>query len=224
MPERCPRSSRKHGILASDAGLQESEKSVHAGRGEETNAARTPGGVCCRRDSSPCCSRDLHEADALDAILALLVDVLQALHVLLGGVPVPLGVCLQEGLDHVAEGVGVLVEHLLADVCVGDVGLIGVLVHEVVHGAGRSAPAHGVAQALGDLTHALVAALERRLVKLRVQDLGSGVQANLSSEAAHLRVRRRGVRDVGSGLLAVLAETLDDLGGIAVKVVGHVRQ
>eukprot|EP00444_Apocalathium_aciculiferum_P004275 CAMPEP_0183389596 /NCGR_PEP_ID=MMETSP0370-20130417/5023_1 /TAXON_ID=268820 /ORGANISM="Peridinium aciculiferum, Strain PAER-2" /LENGTH=87 /DNA_ID=CAMNT_0025568875 /DNA_START=261 /DNA_END=520 /DNA_ORIENTATION=- len=69
-------SSRKHGILASDDGLQESEKSVHAGRGEEANAARTPGGVCCRRSSSPCYSRDLHEAHALDAILALLVDVL----------------------------------------------------------------------------------------------------------------------------------------------------
>eukprot|EP00446_Apocalathium_sp_SHHI-4_P087012 CAMPEP_0177468126 /NCGR_PEP_ID=MMETSP0369-20130122/18898_1 /TAXON_ID=447022 ORGANISM="Scrippsiella hangoei-like, Strain SHHI-4" /NCGR_SAMPLE_ID=MMETSP0369 /ASSEMBLY_ACC=CAM_ASM_000364 /LENGTH=58 /DNA_ID=CAMNT_0018942291 /DNA_START=96 /DNA_END=269 /DNA_ORIENTATION=- len=39
MPERCPCSSRKHGILASDAGLQESENSVHAGRGEEANAA-----------------------------------------------------------------------------------------------------------------------------------------------------------------------------------------
>ena len=133
-----------------------------------------------------------------------LVDLLELLDLLLGGLPVALGVGLEEGLDHVAESVRVLVQHLLADGRVGDVGVVSVLVDKIVNGTRRRAPAVGVAQALGDLAHALVAALQGRLVELRVQELGARVQTDLRGERAHLRVRRGGVGDQRGGLLAVL--------------------
>ena len=111
-------------------------------------------------------------------------------------------------------------------VLVVDVGLVRVLVDEVVHGAGSRAPAEGVAHPLGDLADALVAALQGRLVELRVQELRPGVQAHLRRERAHLGVRGRGVRNQGGGLLAVdvLPQTLHDLRRVVVEVVGDVRE
>mmetsp|Transcript_35577 Transcript_35577/g.55911 ORF Transcript_35577/g.55911 Transcript_35577/m.55911 type:complete len:571 (-) Transcript_35577:844-2556(-) len=160
--------------------------------------------------------------DALDLVLHLLVQVLQKLQVLVRGVPVATAVGLQEGGQHVAEGVGVGVQQPLAHLLVLDEGLVGVLVNEVVHLAGRGAPAHGVAQPLGDLARALVAAVQHALVELGVEQLGAGVQAHRLAERAHLRVGSCRVRDERAGLLAVLAQALHHLGGVAVVVVGHV--
>mmetsp|Transcript_118717 Transcript_118717/g.347752 ORF Transcript_118717/g.347752 Transcript_118717/m.347752 type:complete len:300 (-) Transcript_118717:2563-3462(-) len=164
------------------------------------------------------------EVHALDLVFTLLVDCPQALQVFLAGVPIAFRVCLKEGGDHVSKRLWILVHHLLPDVLVRDVGLIGILVHKVVHCIRRSAPAKSVAHALRDLADAFVAPLERGLVELRIQQLRPGVQAHLSGQGADLRVGGRGVGDEGLRLLAVRAQALHDLGGVVVEVVRHVRE
>mmetsp|Transcript_8545 Transcript_8545/g.29141 ORF Transcript_8545/g.29141 Transcript_8545/m.29141 type:complete len:238 (+) Transcript_8545:426-1139(+) len=159
---------------------------------------------------------------ALDLVVHLLVELAEALEVLLGGVPVAAAVGLEEGGHHVAEGVGVCLEEALLHLGVRDEHLVGVLVDKVVHRAGGGGPAHGVAEALRDLARALVAALEHALVELWVEQLGARVEAHGLREGAHLGVGRGGVRHEGGGLLAVLAQARDHLGRVRVEVVAHV--
>mmetsp|Transcript_30830 Transcript_30830/g.60333 ORF Transcript_30830/g.60333 Transcript_30830/m.60333 type:complete len:829 (-) Transcript_30830:742-3228(-) len=162
--------------------------------------------------------------DAFELVLAVLVELAQTVDVVLAGLPVPTAVGLEEGLDHVAERVGVGVQQALLHRRVADEHVVCVLVHEVVHGAGRGGPAHGVTQALGDLTSTLVTLVQHTLVELGVEELGASVKAHGLGQGAHLGVGGRGVRDEGGGLLAVLAEALDHLGGVGVEVVRDVRE
>mmetsp|Transcript_52306 Transcript_52306/g.89986 ORF Transcript_52306/g.89986 Transcript_52306/m.89986 type:complete len:246 (-) Transcript_52306:835-1572(-) len=140
--------------------------------------------------------------DALDLVLHLLVQVLQKLQVLVRGVPVAAAVGLQEGGQHVAEGVGVGVQQPLAHLLVLDEGLVGVLVNEVVHLAGRGAPAHGVAQPLGDLARALVAAVQHALVELGVEQLGAVLQAQCGLQLPGLGRAREGLHHAYAHALA----------------------
>mmetsp|Transcript_40108 Transcript_40108/g.95938 ORF Transcript_40108/g.95938 Transcript_40108/m.95938 type:complete len:209 (+) Transcript_40108:325-951(+) len=162
------------------------------------------------------------EVHALNLVFTLLVDCPQALQVVLTGVPIALRVCLKEGGDHVSKRLWVLVQHLLSDVLVCYVGLVGILVDKVVHGVSRSAPSKGVAHTLGDLTDTFVAALERSLIELGIEQLRACVQAHLSRQRADLCVGCGGVGDEGLRLLAVRAQPLHDLGGVTVKVVRHI--
>mmetsp|Transcript_27935 Transcript_27935/g.66295 ORF Transcript_27935/g.66295 Transcript_27935/m.66295 type:complete len:677 (-) Transcript_27935:2458-4488(-) len=159
-----------------------------------------------------------------NAILALLVHLLQLLKVVLGGVPVALGVGFQEGLHHVPEGIRVGLQHLVLDLLILDVGRVAVFVHEVINRVSSGTPAEGEPHTLRDLSDALIAALEVRLVELGVQQLGAAVQAHLGRERSDLRVGGGGVRDQGRRLLAVLAQVGHDLRRVVVEVVRHVRQ
>mmetsp|Transcript_25720 Transcript_25720/g.64239 ORF Transcript_25720/g.64239 Transcript_25720/m.64239 type:complete len:1163 (-) Transcript_25720:603-4091(-) len=162
--------------------------------------------------------------DALDAILDLLVQLPQPVDVLLAGLPVAPAVGLQKRGDHRPEGVGVGVEELLPELVVGHEGSVSILVDPVVDGARGSGPAHGVAEALGDLADALVAAGNHALVPLGVEELGARVEADGLGEGAHLGVGGGGVGDEGGGHLAVLAEGADELGGVGVEVVADVGE
>merc|ERR1719261_1784285 len=95
--------------------------------------------------------------DALELVLDLLVELLEPLEVLLVRVPVAAAVGLEERRDHVAERVGVRLQEALLHGLVLDEGVVGVLVDEVVDLARGRGPAHGVAQALRDLTPTLPA-------------------------------------------------------------------
>eukprot|EP00964_Phaeocystis_antarctica_P011942 scaffold6584_cov98-Phaeocystis_antarctica.AAC.2 len=148
---------------------------------------------------------------ALDLVVDLGVEVAQTVQVLLGGVPVAAAVGLEEGGDHVAEGVGIGLEQALLHLRVGDEYVVSVLVDEVVDGAGGGGPAHGVAQPLGYLARALIARLEHAL-------------AHRLRERAHLRVGRSGVGDEGGRLLAVRAQPGDNLSRVGVEVVRDVRE
>mmetsp|Transcript_24848 Transcript_24848/g.51326 ORF Transcript_24848/g.51326 Transcript_24848/m.51326 type:complete len:642 (-) Transcript_24848:1210-3135(-) len=161
---------------------------------------------------------------ALDAVLHLLVELLEALDVLLRGVPVAAAVGLKEGGDHVTERVRVRVEEALLHLRVGDEDVVGILVDEVVNVARGGAPAHGVAEALGDLAGALVARREHALVELRVEKLGARVEADRLAERAHLGVGRGGVGHHGHRLLLVVAQARHDLGRVRVVVVAHVGE
>merc|ERR1712094_35771 len=68
------------------------------------------------------------EVHALDAVLALLVDLPQAIEVLLACIPEALCVGLKKGGDHVPKGVGILVQHAGPNIFIGDVGLVCVLI------------------------------------------------------------------------------------------------
>mmetsp|Transcript_40413 Transcript_40413/g.111226 ORF Transcript_40413/g.111226 Transcript_40413/m.111226 type:complete len:672 (-) Transcript_40413:2319-4334(-) len=161
---------------------------------------------------------------ALDFVVDLGVELAQAVEVLLGRLPVAAPVRLEEGRDHVAEGVRVRVQQPLLHLRVGDEDVVGVLVDKVVDGARGRRPAHRVAQPLGDLTRALVAALEHTLVKLGVEQLGARVEAHRLRQRAHLRVGRRGVGDESGGLLAVGAETRHHLSRVRIEIVRDVRE
>mmetsp|Transcript_11267 Transcript_11267/g.45615 ORF Transcript_11267/g.45615 Transcript_11267/m.45615 type:complete len:630 (+) Transcript_11267:424-2313(+) len=166
----------------------------------------------------------LRGADALDAVLDLLVEFLEAVDVLLVGVPVAAAVGLEEGGDHVAEGVRVGLEEAGLHLGVLDERVVGVLVDKVVDVARGCRPAHGVAQPLGDLARALVARVEHALVELGVEQLGPRVEAHRLGQRADLRVGRRRVGHHRRGLAAVLAEALHDLGRVRVVVMRDVGQ
>mmetsp|Transcript_27936 Transcript_27936/g.66305 ORF Transcript_27936/g.66305 Transcript_27936/m.66305 type:complete len:245 (-) Transcript_27936:3757-4491(-) len=159
-----------------------------------------------------------------NAILALLVHLLQLLKVVLGGVPVALGVGFQEGLHHVPEGIRVGLQHLVLDLLILDVGRVAVFVHEVVDGIRCCAPTEGKPHSLGDLPDALVTSLQVRLVELGVQELRPAVQPDLGGEGSDLGIGRGRVSDQSRRLLPILAEVGDDLSGVVVEVVGDVRQ
>ena len=124
--------------------------SLAKGEGNDTGAPAVSRGVGGPRSY-------LKVDDALDAVLDLLVELLQPLDVLLVRVPVAPAVRLEERRDHVAERVRVRLEEALLHGLVLDERVVRIFVDEVVDLAGRRAPAHGVAQALRDLARALVA-------------------------------------------------------------------
>mmetsp|Transcript_27247 Transcript_27247/g.59503 ORF Transcript_27247/g.59503 Transcript_27247/m.59503 type:complete len:1448 (-) Transcript_27247:88-4431(-) len=187
---------------------------------DNDTASRVDGGCCSHQEQAS--SSNL--LDALDLVLNLHVELAQALELLLGGVPVPAAVRLEEGRHHLAEAVGVGLEQALLHLLVLNEGGVGLVVHPVVHRAGGGGPAHGVGQALLDLAHALVAGGKHALVPLGVEHLGAAVQAHRLGQTADLGVGGGGVRHVRVGHLAVRAQALHQLGGVAVEVVAHVRQ
>ena len=57
------------------------------------------------------------------------------------------------------------------------------------HLAGSGRPAHGVGEALLNLTHALVPTAQHAFVPLGVEQLGACVQPHLATQRPHLRGR-----------------------------------
>mmetsp|Transcript_7681 Transcript_7681/g.15363 ORF Transcript_7681/g.15363 Transcript_7681/m.15363 type:complete len:371 (-) Transcript_7681:434-1546(-) len=161
---------------------------------------------------------------ALDLVVDLGVQFAQPVEVLLGGVPVAAAIRLEESGDHVTEGIGVGLEQPLLHLGVGDEDLVSVLVNEIVNRARGGRPAHGVAQALGDLARALVARLEHALVELGVEQLGARIEAHRLRKRAHLRVRRRRVGNESGGLFAVGTQSRDHLGRVRIEVVRDVAE
>ena len=90
--------------------------------------------------------------------------------------------------------------------------------------AAGGAPAQGEVEALGHLAHTLVARVEHALVPLGIEQLRAGIEADRFAQGAHLGVGGGGVSDVARRRLAVVAQTLDQLGGIAIEVVAHIGE
>ena len=105
---------------------------------------------------------------------------------------------------------------------VADEGVVGILEDEVVNLTGGGGPAHGVTETLLDLTDTLVASGKHTLVELGVQELGTGIESDGLGKSTDLSVGGGGVGHEGHGLLLVVTETLDDLGGVGIVVVRHI--
>ena len=75
---------------------------------------------------------------AFDLVVDLSVELAEAVKIVLGRLPISSAIRLEEGGDHVAEGVRVCLEKAFLHLLVGDEDVIRVLLDEVVDGAGGS--------------------------------------------------------------------------------------
>ena len=80
---------------------------------------------------------------------------------------------LQQSSNDLTEAVGVQFQEAFAHLRIIDEGVIGFLVHEVVHGTTCGTPAEGEVEALGHFTHTFITRVEHALVPLGIQQLGA---------------------------------------------------
>mmetsp|Transcript_5658 Transcript_5658/g.12573 ORF Transcript_5658/g.12573 Transcript_5658/m.12573 type:complete len:343 (+) Transcript_5658:74-1102(+) len=159
-----------------------------------------------------------------DAIFNLDVQLTQTLDVFFARLPVTSTVRFEEVRDHLSERVRVRFHQALLHFRISHERGVGVFVHPVVDLTRSRRPAESVVQTLLDLTSTFVARRHHTFVPLRVEKLGTRVQAHGLRKRAHLSVRSGGIRNVRRRHLTILTHTLDQLGRIRIKVVRHVGQ
>mmetsp|Transcript_11210 Transcript_11210/g.23518 ORF Transcript_11210/g.23518 Transcript_11210/m.23518 type:complete len:586 (+) Transcript_11210:381-2138(+) len=160
--------------------------------------------------------------NALNPVLNLRIQLLQPLNVLLRSIPVTTPIRLKECGHHVTEGIRVGVQKPLLHLRIIDEGVIRILKHKVVNLSCSRRPSHGVPQTLLDLTHTLITSRKHTLVELGVQQLGAGIKTDSLSQSPHLSIGSGRVSHQRHGLLLVITQTLHNLRGVRVIVVGHI--
>mmetsp|Transcript_23624 Transcript_23624/g.69882 ORF Transcript_23624/g.69882 Transcript_23624/m.69882 type:complete len:235 (-) Transcript_23624:3803-4507(-) len=161
--------------------------------------------------------------DTLDPILDLSVQLLKSLDVLIRCIPVTTSIGLKECCDHVTESIGVRIKETLLHFRIINECVISILENEVINLASGGRPTHCVSKTFLDFPHAFVSSRKHTFIELGVQKLGTCIKTNCLGKSPDLRIRGGGVSHQRHGLLLVITEALDNLGGIRIVVVRDIR-
>mmetsp|Transcript_47194 Transcript_47194/g.48042 ORF Transcript_47194/g.48042 Transcript_47194/m.48042 type:complete len:292 (-) Transcript_47194:428-1303(-) len=166
---------------------------------------------------------NLVSLDTFNTIFDFGIEFLKFFNILVGGIPIPTSIRFQKRRDHITKGIGIGIQQALLHLGIINKGIIGIFKDKVIDFPRRGRPTHGVAQTFLDFPDSFVTRRQHAFVKFWIQEFRAGIQADCFTEGTHLCIRGRGVSHQRQRLFLIIPQSLDDLSGITIIIMGDIR-